>query len=145
MATSCGRPCSPSWTPGPTSSRSCSIRRTAPTAVLFRSTTFARHARPCTPGGGRSPPTPPSSMVRGSVRAGHLAWEVEQLVLAGLEPHEALAAVTFRGGELLGIDHAGRIRQGDPADFVLVHGDPLSDPRALWRVWAVFQGGEQIA
>jgi imidazolonepropionase-like amidohydrolase len=81
----------------------------------------------------------------GSVRAGHLAWEVEQLVEAGLEPHEALAAVTFRGGELLGIDHAGRIRQGDPADLVLVHGDPLSEPRALWRVWAVFQGGERIA
>jgi len=81
----------------------------------------------------------------GSVRAGHLAWEVEQLVEAGLEPHEALAAVTWRGGELLGIDHAGRIRQGDPADLVLVHGDPLSDPAALWRVWAVFQGGERIA
>ena len=81
----------------------------------------------------------------GSVRAGHLAWEVEQLVLAGLEPHEALAAVTFRGGELLGVDHAGRIRPGDPADLVLVHGDPLSEPRALWRVWAVFQGGERIA
>jgi imidazolonepropionase-like amidohydrolase len=80
----------------------------------------------------------------GSVRAGHLAWEVEQLVLAGLEPHQALAAVTWRGGELLGVDHAGRIRPGDPADLVLVHGDPLSDPRALWRVWAVFKGGERV-
>src|SRR5207237_1265167 len=45
----------------------------------------------------------------GSVRAGHLAWEVEQLVDAGLEPHEALAAVTWRGGELMGIEHAGRL------------------------------------
>ena len=81
----------------------------------------------------------------GSVRAGHLAWEVEQLVEAGLDAHEALAAVTWRGGDLLGIDHAGRIRAGDPADLVLVHGDPLSDPRALWRVWAVFQGGERVA
>ncbi|HVS05404.1 MAG TPA: amidohydrolase family protein [Candidatus Dormibacteraeota bacterium] len=81
----------------------------------------------------------------GSVRAGHLAWEVEQLVEAGLEPHEALAAVTWRGGELLGVDHAGRLRPGDPADLVLVHGDPLSDPRALWRVWAVFKGGERVA
>jgi hypothetical protein len=26
-----------------------------------------------------------------------------------------------------------------------VHGDPLSDPRALWRVWAVFKGGERVA
>ena len=81
----------------------------------------------------------------GSVRAGHLAWEVEQLVEAGLEPHEALAAVTWRGGELLGVDHAGRIRPGDPADLLLVHGDPLTDPRALWRVWAVFKGGERVA
>lgn len=80
----------------------------------------------------------------GSVRAGHLAWEVELLVEAGLQPHEALAAVTWRGGELLGIEHAGRLRSGDPANLVLVHGDPLSDPRALWRVWAVFQAGQRI-
>jgi imidazolonepropionase-like amidohydrolase len=81
----------------------------------------------------------------GSPRAGHLAWEVQQLVEAGLEPQEALAAVTWRGGQLLGIDHAGRLQAGDPADLVLVHGDPLSDPPALWRVWAVFQGGERVA
>lgn len=81
----------------------------------------------------------------GSVRAGHLAWEVELLVDAGLEPHEALAAATRNGGELLGETHAGRIDEGAPADLVLVHGDPLSDPRALWRVWAVFQRGERVA
>ena len=81
----------------------------------------------------------------GSVRAGHLAWEVECLVEAGLEPWEALGAATWRGGELLGIDYAGRLREGDPADLVLVHGDPLSDPRALWRVWTVFQGGVRVA
>ncbi|MDP9265003.1 MAG: amidohydrolase family protein [Chloroflexota bacterium] len=81
----------------------------------------------------------------GSVRAGHLAWEVELLVGAGLEPYEALAAATWRGGEVLGVDHAGRIEEGMPADLVLVHGDPLSDPRALWRVWAVYQGGERVA
>lgn len=81
----------------------------------------------------------------GSVRAGHLAWEVELLVEAGLEPYEALAAATWRGGELLGEAHAGRVEQGGPADLVLVHGDPLSDPRALWRVWAVFQRGVRVA
>jgi imidazolonepropionase-like amidohydrolase len=81
----------------------------------------------------------------GSVRAGHLAWEVECLVEAGLEPWEALGAATWRGGELLGIEHAGRLREGDPADLVLVHGDPLSDPRALWRVWTVFQRGVRVA
>jgi imidazolonepropionase-like amidohydrolase len=73
----------------------------------------------------------------GSLRANQLPWEVECLVEAGLEPWEALAAATWRGGELLGEPLAGSIRVGGPADFFLVHGDPLSDPSALWRVWKV--------
>ena len=73
----------------------------------------------------------------GSLRANQLAWEVEELVRAGFEPWEALGAATWRGGELLGEADAGVIREGGPADFFLVHGDPLSDPAALWRVWRV--------
>jgi imidazolonepropionase-like amidohydrolase len=73
----------------------------------------------------------------GSARANQLPWEVECLAEAGLEPWEALAAVTWRGGELLGEPEAGVIRAGGPADFSLVHGDPLSDPTALWRIWRV--------
>lgn len=73
----------------------------------------------------------------GSARANHMAWEVEALVTAGLQPWEALAAATWHGGELLGEPDAGRLREGGPADFFLVHGDPLSDPSALWRVWRV--------
>ena len=73
----------------------------------------------------------------GSTRANQLAWEVEQLVEAGLEPWEALASGTWRGGELLGEPDAGLIREGGPADLVLVHGDPLSNPRAPWRAWHV--------
>jgi imidazolonepropionase-like amidohydrolase len=73
----------------------------------------------------------------GSPRANQLAWEVESLVAAGMEPWEALAAATWRGGELLGEPDAGVVREGGPADFFLVHGDPLSDPASLWRVWKV--------
>jgi imidazolonepropionase-like amidohydrolase len=73
----------------------------------------------------------------GSLRAGQLAWEVEALVEAGLEPWEALGAATHRGGELLREPDAGTIREGGPADFFLVHGDPLTEPAALWRVWRV--------
>ncbi len=73
----------------------------------------------------------------GSARANQLPWEVECLVQAGLEPWQALASVTWRGGELLGEPDAGVVREGGPADFSLVHGDPLSDPTALWRVWRV--------
>ena len=73
----------------------------------------------------------------GSTRANQLAWEIECLVVAGLEPWQALAAATRNGGTLLGEPDAGVIRAGGPADFVLVHGDPLSDPAAMWRVWLV--------
>jgi imidazolonepropionase-like amidohydrolase len=73
----------------------------------------------------------------GSLRANQLAWEVESLTMAGLEPWEALASATWRGGELLSNPEAGAIRAGGPADFFLVHGDPLSDPAALWRVWRI--------
>ena len=82
----------------------------------------------------------------GSLRANQLAWEVESLVGAGLEPWEALASATWRGGELLGEADAGTIAEGGPADFVLVHGDPLSDPSALWRVWRVsWAPGPEVA
>ena len=73
----------------------------------------------------------------GSVRAGHLAWEVQALVKAGLEPWQALGAATWQGGRVFGDPDAGRIRVGGPAHFLLVHGDPLADPAALWRVWRV--------
>jgi imidazolonepropionase-like amidohydrolase len=73
----------------------------------------------------------------GSTRANQLAWEVEHLVEAGFEPWEALGCATWRGGELLGEPDAGVLREGGPADLVLVHGDPLSDARALWRAWHV--------
>jgi imidazolonepropionase-like amidohydrolase len=71
----------------------------------------------------------------GSPRAGHLAWEVECLVNAGLEPVEALASATWIGGDLLREPTAGRLIVGGPADFFLIHGNPLEDPSALWRVW----------
>jgi len=73
----------------------------------------------------------------GSVRAGHLAWEVQALVRAGVEPWQALGAATWQGGRVFGDPDAGLIRVGGPAHFMLVHGDPLADPAALWRIWRV--------
>lgn len=73
----------------------------------------------------------------GSLRANQLAWEIESLVAAGLEPWQALAAATRNGGLLLGEPDAGIVREGGPADLVFVHGDPLSDPACMWRVWLV--------
>jgi len=68
-------------------------------------------------------------------RANQFAWEAKTLVAAGLEPYDALAAATINGGRLLGEPSAGLLAQGGPADFLLVHDDPLSDPGSLWLVW----------
>src|SRR5256884_612735 len=73
----------------------------------------------------------------GALCANHLAWGVEAPVAAGLKPAEALTSPTIRGRALLGEPEAGRIVEGGSADFFLVHGDPLSDASALWRVWKV--------
>jgi imidazolonepropionase-like amidohydrolase len=54
------------------------------------------------------------------------------------------ASATWIGGELLGVENAGTIREGGPAEIVLVHGDPLSDPPVLWRVWRVYHRGERV-
>lgn len=71
----------------------------------------------------------------GSPRANHIGWEYQALVRAGVPPVDALAAVTWRGGEALGVPEAGTFVEGGPARFFLVHGDPLTDPTAIWRVW----------
>ena len=71
----------------------------------------------------------------GSPRANHIGWEYQALVRAGVPPVDALAAVTWRGGEALGVPEAGTLVEGGPARFFLVHGDPLTDPTAIWRVW----------
>jgi imidazolonepropionase-like amidohydrolase len=102
-------------------------RIAARTEAAYESTRIAHRAGVAIAGG--------SDFGGGSVRAGDLAWEVECLVECGLEPWEALAAVTWRGGDLLNEGGAGRIWIGGASDFFLVHGNPLSDPRALWRVW----------
>ena len=73
----------------------------------------------------------------GSLRANQMPWEITEMVKAGMEPWEALASATWVGGELLGEAEAGVIHEGGPADFFLVHGNPLEDPGALWRVWRV--------
>src|SRR2546429_2495909 len=57
----------------------------------------------------------------GSLRANHLAWEVEALVEAGLKPWEALACATVLRGGLPGGPAAGGIRGGGHGGFFLVH------------------------
>ena len=56
----------------------------------------------------------------------------------------ALRMVTSVASAALGLDHEiGTIAPGRIADLLVVRGDPVSDPRALRDVVAVFQSGER--
>src|SRR2546430_3830211 len=60
----------------------------------------------------------------GSLRANHLAWEVEALVEAGLRPWEALGCATVLCGVLPRGPEAGGIAGGGSAGFFSLHRDP---------------------
>jgi len=56
----------------------------------------------------------------------------------------ALRMVTSVASAALGLDHEiGTVAPGRIADLLVVRGDPVSDPRALRDVVAVFQSGER--
>ena len=71
--------------------------------------------------------------------------ELEELVAAGLTPHQALAAATVTPAQFLGAeDDWGAIAPGLRADLVLLDADPLADIRNTQRIRAVFVGGRML-
>jgi imidazolonepropionase-like amidohydrolase len=76
---------------------------------------------------------------------GFIAREIELMIESGMSIQEGLESATSRAAVLAGIDSiVGTIEVGKQADFVLLDGDPLSDPSALRNIWAVYQGGKRI-
>ena len=74
---------------------------------------------------------------------GRNADELLALVEAGLTPAEAIRAATVEAAGLLGRKDLGRIAVGAAADFLVVQGDPLQDPRLLARPVLVLKAGRQ--
>jgi len=68
--------------------------------------------------------------------------ELEQLVLAGLTPAQALRAATTTPAEYMGLrEQYGRIAPGRAADMLLLDGDPLLDIRSTRQLRAVIFNG----
>lgn len=68
--------------------------------------------------------------------------ELEQLVLAGLTPQQALMAATVTPAEYAGRAHLyGEVSPGRIADLLLVDADPLADVRNTRRLSAVAFNG----
>lgn len=66
------------------------------------------------------------------------------LVDLGMTPLEALAAMTSRAADVLGLPSVGRLAPGAAADIVAVEGDPLADPDDLTRVSHVWRAGQSV-
>jgi len=72
--------------------------------------------------------------------------ELEQLVAAGLSPHQALAAATIAPARFLGWDEAmGTIEEGKLADLVMLDANPLIDIRNTRKIAAVFARGRYFS
>lgn len=66
----------------------------------------------------------------------------EILVEAGFTPLEAIRILTLNGATILGEeDTIGSVEPGKRADLVVIEGDPLSEPSAIYEVRLVFKDG----
>ena len=74
----------------------------------------------------------------GTVFGASLHRELELLVGCGMTSTQALTAATAAPASVFHLADRGRIAPGQRADFVLVHGDPLTDitaTRAIEQIW----------
>ncbi len=74
---------------------------------------------------------------------GLMALEVENLVLAGISPLEAITAATSASARVLGLSDIGTLEAGKLADIISVKGDPSKDISSLSRVGFVMVGGRR--
>jgi imidazolonepropionase-like amidohydrolase len=74
-----------------------------------------------------------------------LVGELEVLHQYGMPVVDALKAATSRAAVAIDRgDGAGLIRQGAPADLVILEADPFSDLSNLRKVWGVVRAGRPL-
>lgn len=78
----------------------------------------------------------------GPASLSRVSHEVLRFTELGFTPLEALQTATIVAAELLGISaRTGRLAPGLEADFIVVEGNPLDDPRALQDALVVVSNG----
>jgi hypothetical protein len=66
----------------------------------------------------------------------------ELLLEAGFSPPEAVRILTLNGARILGLEQQiGSVEVGRQADLILVDGNPVAQPRDLYRIRTVFRAG----
>jgi imidazolonepropionase-like amidohydrolase len=71
--------------------------------------------------------------------------ELDELVVCGLTPVQAVNAATGAVARAWGYERFGAIAAGRAADLVVVSGDVSRDIRRLASVQAVYQSGAQVS
>lgn len=71
-------------------------------------------------------------------------YAIHDLLSIGMDPIEALQAMTINGADALGLPRKGRITPGADADLIAVDGDPAVEPAALSRIVQVWRAGEPL-
>lgn len=66
----------------------------------------------------------------------------ELLVEAGFTPEQAIQIMTLNGARILGEEaRIGSVEPGKAADLVIIRGDPLGTPSAIYEVTTIFRDG----
>jgi imidazolonepropionase-like amidohydrolase len=81
----------------------------------------------------------------GEITFGHLVYDLELMVAAGMTNMAALQAATSVAARAIGLgDLLGSLESGKEADLLVVNGDPLISIADLNRVVAVIKGGVRV-
>ncbi len=77
------------------------------------------------------------------------AIELSRMIEYGMKPEEVLRSATSVGADALGIgESVGRLGEGMLADFLVVDGNPVRQPRLFSdrsKIWLVARNGEPVA
>ncbi len=70
--------------------------------------------------------------------------EIEDMVVAGMTPMQAIVAATSSAAEFLGIQDAGTLSPGMSADFIVLNGNPLDDITNTRQIRSVIYRGLEV-
>jgi imidazolonepropionase-like amidohydrolase len=70
--------------------------------------------------------------------------EMEDMVAAGMTPHQVLVAATSGSAMALGLDDTGVLEAGKRADFIVLGSNPLADIRNTRDIADVYLAGVQV-
>jgi imidazolonepropionase-like amidohydrolase len=79
---------------------------------------------------------------------GNISWahhlEMEDMLVAGLTPHQVVVAATRNAADFLRLADRGTIAAGKAADFLVLDANPLDDIKNTRRIRSVYLRGTAV-